>query len=239
MNLYRILLEATKLPLYYYALVVAALIGVYYLGLKKVNAIQRHKVVLGLIFFCLIVFLITFIVGRYEALDLTVYVHGPEGKQQIILENRGKLIIDFDNDRRVAMIGENGRTNFEEIPTRFNRLEVEIGFEEKGYELINPGKKYLINGSAIYIGIKKDNSLGIVSGYVRSEKENRLLQGAEVFIGSDTSILTDNTGFFRILLPQQMRVIDSNTPYRILVRYKGIEKEYRYFPLSGPLQVQL
>ena len=64
-----------------------------------------------------------------QSLQLTVYVHGQYGKQHIVLENIGKLIVDFDNDRRTAMIGESGRTNFGEIPEKFNNQKIGVGLE--------------------------------------------------------------------------------------------------------------
>ncbi|MGF1533620.1 MAG: hypothetical protein ACFCUI_07945 [Bernardetiaceae bacterium] len=90
------------------------------------------------------------------ALYLTVYVHGPDSRQQIILQNTGRLVADFGNDRRTPEIGQNGRTNFGEIPERFRKKKkIELGLEAEGYELVKKDTAYLLDGEPIYLEVKE------------------------------------------------------------------------------------
>lgn len=94
--------------------------------------------------------------GFAPPLQLTVYVHGEKSKQDIVLENTGKLIVDFGHDRDIEPIGANGRTNFGEISERFLNKEIGLSLEAEGYKLMNPNKEYIYTGDPIYIGVKKD-----------------------------------------------------------------------------------
>jgi len=175
-----------------------------------------------------------------QSLQLTVYVHGQEGKQHIVLENTGKLVVDFDNDRRTAMIGEHGRTNFGEIPQKFNNHDIGIGLAAPGYELIYPKKQYKMDGKPIYLAIKKDDSLGRISGIVKNRDGSIFIKDALVMIGSDTTITTNDFGIFKIILPATMQVEDDTTPYKLTVKKEGysIATEY-YYPKSGDIEIRL
>ena len=89
------------------------------------------------------------------SLQLTVYVHGPQSQQEVILENSGSLIVDFGNDRRKAHIGEYGRTNFGEIPDKFKDIETGIFLEAPGFKMKHPDQKITFTGEPIYLEIIK------------------------------------------------------------------------------------
>jgi hypothetical protein len=175
-----------------------------------------------------------------DSTQLTIYVHGPRSKQEIVLENIGSLIVDFDNDRRSAMIGQNGRTNFGEIPKKFKNKEIGIGLEAPGYVLSNPNEKYILNGNPIYLSVKNDDSLGKISGIIKNRDGSKLIMNALILIGNDTSIVTDEYGIFKIILPESMQVKDSQSPYLLTVRKDGykITTEY-YYPKSGDIEIRL
>jgi len=96
--------------------------------------------------------------GFVTPLQLTVYVHGEKSKQDIVLENTGKLVVDFGHDRDIEPIGANGRTNFGEIHERFLNKEIGLSLKAEGYKLINPNRKYIYTGNPIYIGVRKDTT---------------------------------------------------------------------------------
>ncbi|MFN0033912.1 MAG: hypothetical protein ACKVUS_02525, partial [Saprospiraceae bacterium] len=60
------------------------------------------------------------------SMQLTVYVQDAAGKPIAELQNKGKVIVDFGNDRRAPLIGENGRTNLGEIPEKFRGETIPI-----------------------------------------------------------------------------------------------------------------
>lgn len=174
-----------------------------------------------------------------ESFQLTIYIHGPKGKQDILLENKGKLIVDFDNDRRTAMIGENGRTNFGEIPKKFIDKEIGLGLQADGYELAEPDKKYKMDGRPIYISVKKDNSLGKISLTLKDPQGNPM-EGAEILIGNDTIVHTDKYGILNLILPERMRVENKQIPYLLHFTKEGYMpvSEY-YYTNAGGIEIRL
>ncbi len=176
-----------------------------------------------------------------RSLQLTVYVHGPEGQQHIVLEDTGKLIVDFGNDRRRPKIGENGRTNFGEIPQKFNDQEIGIGLKATGYELADPNKQYKMDGKPIYLAVKKDDSLAKISGIVKNRDGSEFIKDALVMIGNDTTTTTNELGIFKIILPLEMQVKDDKSPYLLTVKKEGyqIKTEYYYPRSSGDIEIRL
>jgi len=175
---------------------------------------------------------------RRTALQLTVYVHGIKSKTDIVLQKTGKVIADFGNDRRTAEIGENGRTNFGEIPADFEDKEIALGIEAEGFEPVEPDKKYTFTGEPIYFAVKRDDSLGFIRGMVEDKKGNPIF-GALVMVNQDTTMTTDSLGRFRLMLPEYMRVKDNKSSYRLKVSKNGRSKEEYYYPKSTPIEIRL
>ncbi len=175
-----------------------------------------------------------------QSLQLTVYVHGQKGKQHIVLENTGKLVVDFDNDRRTPKIGENGRTNFGEIPQKFNNREIGIGLEAAAYELVQPNKQYKMDGKPIYLAVKKDDSLGRISGIVKNRDGSEFIKDALIIINNDTTTMTNKLGIFKMTLPVKMQVKDDKSHYLLTIKKDGFQiKEVYYYPKSGDIEIRL
>ena len=183
-----------------------------------------------------IVLILTLLIGwfsfssiTFSSLQLTVFVEDENGN--VILENNGMLTIDFGNDRRTAMIGENGRTNFGEIPSKFKGDTIKIGFNVEGYEIENNINNFIFKGKPIHLIVRRDHSLGLIKGIVKSA--DVAIKGALVRINTDTSILTNHLGEFQIKLPQNMRASSLDDYYDIYIsktEYKTVK--YQYYPKS-------
>ncbi|HAQ19012.1 MAG TPA: hypothetical protein DCR40_07245 [Prolixibacteraceae bacterium] len=172
--------------------------------------------------------------------QLTVYVYGPKGKQDIILENIGMLIVDFANDRRTPMIGQNGRTNFGEIPKKFLGKEIGIGLIAEGYKLNKPEKLYKMDGNPIYIPVIKEGNLGSISGIVKNRDGSIFLKDVLIMIGNDTSTITNEFGIFKITLPENMRVPNDKIPYLLTIKKEGFSvKTVYYYPSSKDQEIRL
>ncbi len=85
---------------------------------------------------------------------LTVFVHGPNGRQDVILED-GALRLDVGEERKEYEIGNNGRTVFSGIPGQYRNAPVSIGLQAPGYEVAHPDTLYRLRpGEPIYLEIK-------------------------------------------------------------------------------------
>ena len=170
------------------------------------------------------------------AMQLTVYVQGVDGKPIPELQNNGKIIVDFGNDRRAPLIGENGRTNLGETPEKFRGQEIPIVLQSTGYEPVLPAKQYVMDGEPVYFLAQRDNSLGIIQGIVKDRSGDKFIAGALVMIDSDTTIYTDSLGRFRVQLPPAKQ----RDTYYLTIKKADFKTKNDYFkPNTAPIEIRL
>lgn len=191
--------------------------------------------------------------------NLTVFVHGPEGQQSVVIENRGKLILDLANDRKVATIGAYGRAVFGGIPVQFRNKKIKIGVETHGFVLEKPEKVYSIqDDKPIYLALKQTNSEKKVDkilddkikrvkshskpitckvlGIVKYASNGLSIVGANVVVVCDSlfKVKTDGEGYFSIDIPQSL----ADDQCLIRSEYKGKSVE-AYIPMCNPNLIEL
>ena len=87
--------------------------------------------------------------------ELTVNIHGPKGKKDIILESTGKLIASFGNREKAEEIGEGGLIQFDGIGQEFINRKIKLKLNAEGYEMVNPDTSYIYTGEPIYLAVKQ------------------------------------------------------------------------------------
>lgn len=151
-----------------------------------------------------------------DPLSLAIYVHGPEGVKDIILEHKGNLTAHFGNENyfRKSTIGENGRIFFDEIPIRFKGKEVGIYVEAGGFELSKPDTIYNLDGKPIYVAVRKKpipkntyviegpipkHSLVELTDYLSENgfKYNKEQPFFKIRISYDTALIRVSSGLFQ------------------------------------------
>lgn len=174
--------------------------------------------------------------ARGDAMQLTVYVQGTNSKPITELQNNGKIIVDFGNDRRAPLIGENGRTNLGEIPEKFRGEKIAIVLQAEGYEPAEPARQYIMDGKPVYFLVQRDNSLGLVQGIVKDRSGEHFIEGALVMIDQDTTVTTDGLGRFKVVLPLDKQ----RDTYTITVKKEGYKVKSEYFkPKTGPIEIRM
>ncbi|MEZ4991950.1 MAG: hypothetical protein R2824_16130 [Saprospiraceae bacterium] len=162
-------------------------------------------------------------------LHLTIYVHGPQNRQDIVLENEGELIADFDDRRDRKLIGQGGQTIFSEIDRRFQDEPFELSMQAEGFELMYPDSTYRFTGEPIYLAVRPDHRLGIVQGKVRSRDGRQFLSEVLIEVAGETD-QTDSLGNFYLQLPPEKWAHE----YTIYAQKDGYTlKEEKYYPLLG------
>jgi len=168
-------------------------------------------------------------------LQLTVYVHGPDGKQDIVLENEGQLLLDLRNDRRPAQIGEHGRTNFGEISRDFVGKEIPLSVQAEDYEMAYPDSGYVYDGEPIYLEVRRDKQLGIIQGKVRSRDGSQFLSDVSIEVEGEVTH-SDSTGNFYMELPEDKW----QEEYTLYAQKDGYQiKEEKYYPKLGGMEIRL
>ena len=139
-----------------------------------------------------------YLVPDTSTFSVTVYIHGSNGKQDAVIRNQGNVMIDFEDNRRIELIRENGQATFSGIPAKYRNQEVPIVVKAKGFEIADKTKHYQLNGKAIYVEVKGDESLSKVFGIV-SDRDG-YLEGVRINIG-DLQTLSDSNGYFVLTIP--------------------------------------
>lgn len=174
--------------------------------------------------------------SRNDSMQLTVYVQDAGGKPVPELQNTGHVIVRFDNDLRDPVIGENGRTNMGEIPTKFRGQDIEVVLIAEGWEPVEIGKKYNMDGKPVILTVGRDNSLGTIQGIVQTRDGSEFIAGALVMVDNDTTVYTDSLGRFRLVLPEKMH----KESYLLTVKKAGFKDARElYRPKTTPADIRL
>lgn len=173
-----------------------------------------------------------------KVLQLTIFVTDTKGN--VVLENQGTLNIPIENRLLHATIGENGRTNFAGIPAKYSDKPIQIGLIAEGWKLIDEDNEFLFTGESIKLKVKRNNSLGMIKGAVKTRDGQSYISGALVHINSDTTVMTDKFGFFKIVLPEHMQVKKETDTYRLTIikdGYRTLEEDFN--PKSSAADIRL
>jgi hypothetical protein len=217
---------------------------------KKINMLSMKKKmnwVLTIVAVSIITFFVKFLLEEYVNTktkedpllhQFTVFVTDINGN--VVLEHQGKVNTFLGNRPLRGTIGEDGRVNFGDLQKSYIGDTIQLGFEAEGWELVNLDTLYIFTGKPIKLQIRKDASLGIIKGAVKSRKSGEYLAGAAVRINTDTIIYTDSSGFFKTKLPLKFQVPDINQGYKLEVWAKGYQAKSEYFyPKSTPADIRL
>ena len=176
--------------------------------------------------------------GIKKAPQLTVFVTDVNGN--VVIEHKGELNTSLGNRSMRETIGEDGRTNFGDILPEHLGDTITIGFKANGWELAETKNTFVFDGEPIKLRIKKDNSLGIIKGTVKTRDGQGFIIGANVRINSDTIIKTDENGIFKITLPASMQVAKATEGYLLTVSADGFQTLTQYhYPKSSDAEIRL
>jgi len=172
-----------------------------------------------------------------EILQLTVFVTNTKGN--VVLEHEGRLNASLGNRSLNEVIGANGRTNFPDITADKKGDTITIGLQAEGWEIIGDNT-FVFTGEPIQLKVKKDDSLGVVKGIVKSRDGQEFIEGAKIMIGVDTAVFSRQDGTFKILLPENMRVKKDTDGYRLTASKAGYKTfTDDYYPKSADAELRL
>jgi hypothetical protein len=136
-----------------------------------------------------------------EPFSVTVFVHGKGGRQDMILRQQGKVIMDLAGERREQPIQGNGEAIFQNLPPAYDGKQVllSVDFSEP-YKPIHADSLYPLQpNQQIYLAVALQG-LDRIHGTV-IWKENPL-PGVFVSIGSTLADTTDSNGAYEIHIPE-------------------------------------
>ena len=161
---------------------------------------------------------------------VTVYVHGKGGRQDIILRQKGYVIMDVHGERKKAPIDENGEAHFQNLEPG-DSARVNIDFSEP-YRSLRPDSVYMLHApGSIYLPVVLQG-IGNVSGIVMYKEAP--LEAVIVQIDS-LSTSTDQNGHFSMAIPEGLQ----KSKYKVWFMKKGFKsKAAAAWPEAGePMEI--
>lgn len=154
--------------------------------------------------------------------SLTVFVHGKQSKQELILGNQGSVLMFLRKGIRKASIDENGQAFFPDILVG-DSVKLEIDFSEP-YRSLNPDSTYVISSSKpIYLTVAL-KGIDSVYGMV-TYNEEPLPDVTVSLIGyknEEVIILkTGRLGGFRFKIPEKIQRKD----YQLIFSKRGFKSK--------------
>lgn len=181
---------------------------------SKLTKRQSYSIII--VFMLLVWSLSVFSIIQYynsksiDPYQITVFVHGEKGKDDIVLPNRGKVKLIYGDATVEKIINNEGEVTFKQIPPEYFRsgATVELLFFDpmgEPYGAINPDSLYrVVKGKPIYLVVKL-YGLNKFSGIVKDSNTGYPIQGVRISIPCyDTnSIVTYSNKFgeFILLIP--------------------------------------
>lgn len=163
---------------------------------------------------------------------VTVFVHGKEGRQDLILRQKGYVIMDLGNERKKAPIDENGAAHFENLQAG-DLARINIDFSEP-YHSTTPDSVYTLHPqTSVYLQVALSGT-DRVNGKVL-DSDGPL---AGVLVEIDTlKGHTGQDGNFFIQIPERLQ----KDRYEVWFQKDGFKsKKATAYPETGqPLEVVL
>ncbi|MRG45417.1 hypothetical protein GFS24_09840 [Chitinophaga sp. SYP-B3965] len=162
--------------------------------------------------------------------SLTVFVHGKKGRQDMVLRQKGYVIMDIGGERKKAAISENGEAYFQNLRLD-DEVRLNIDFSEP-YTSLSPDSVYKITEEGrIYLTVALQG-IDKVDGVVLHN--DMPLESVLIKINS-LSATTDSTGHFLIRIPDSLQS-NKYTVWFYKKGFKTLSKEA--YPQTGiPLGV--
>lgn len=151
----------------------------------------------------------------HDPFALTVYVHGENGRNDLVLKGQGQVVLDLEGDRRIEKINETGEAFFPGIPPQFHEQPVQINIlPEHGIVYTATDTNDIIIGKKKAINLKVTKTgLDNISGVVR-DRNNLPVQEVTVTVHGIVST-TDAMGYFIMMIPKEKQQIQQKlTAYK-------------------------
>jgi len=140
-----------------------------------------------------------------DSFSVTVLVHGKEGKDDRILKNQGKVILDIGGDRKEEEINSQGEATFKELPKGFtNQMSLISIDHQQPYFPVNRDKKYKLTPyEIIYLEVEL-KGINKIKGRIIDAATEKYLDSVRVSI-ENVATLTDKFGWFELEIPEDIQ----------------------------------
>lgn len=140
-----------------------------------------------------------------DSFSLTVLVHGKEGKDDILLKNQGKVVLDIGGDRKEEAINMQGEATFKELPGGFIDKKALISIDHpEPYFPIKRNEEYLLEeNKAIYLAIELKD-IDKIQGRIIDETTQKPLDSVRVSV-KNVATYSDEFGWYELGIPEEIQ----------------------------------
>lgn len=170
---------------------------------KKNAALKKWGWLVALLFiaFPVYYFAKNIIPSTPEEVSVTVFVHSKKGKQDLILRQKGQVMLDIKGERKKEDIDTNGKAQFPRMNVG-DEIRLNVDFSEP-YRATHADSVYVIDESGhIYLEVELKGLDKIFGSVIFNDQP---LSGVMVSIGSELSTTTDEGGAYQINIPEKMQ----------------------------------
>jgi hypothetical protein len=203
---------------------------------------KKQSFTILILFMCLVWSISIFSIISYyyysSSTQLTIFVSDDNGN--VVLEHEGVVNFSLGNTSFNETIGDNGRINFSDIPSKYIGDTIILGLSAENWVIVNCQNTFVFNGDQIHLKIERDKSLREIKGIVKSRDGNDFISDALVLINTDTTIVTDKYGLFKVTLPKEMGLKEITDRYLLTISKSGYSTQTIYYsPKSSAAEIRL
>jgi len=138
-----------------------------------------------------------------ETFALTVFVHGPQGKEDKILRGQGEVCVYLNSNPEKVKIDEDGKAIFTEISPTFLNSKVRITVQHpQPYQSTHPDSLYLLQPNGVIYLETALNNIDRIFGRVTDATNDDPLDSVKVII-KDVYTFSNTDGWFQMEVPKQ------------------------------------
>ncbi|MEP7144912.1 MAG: hypothetical protein ABI707_18650 [Ferruginibacter sp.] len=136
-----------------------------------------------------------------ETFSYTVFIHGKQGREDIILRNQGAVLLHLNSKPERVNIDGDGKAIFTELSPTFLNQKVRITiYHPQPYQSINPDSLYVLEKNGVtYVSVElkgTDKIQGEVTDFVTGE----YIDSVRISI-LDIETYTNGKGWFSLTIP--------------------------------------
>ncbi|MEM6631780.1 MAG: hypothetical protein AAF694_19045 [Bacteroidota bacterium] len=171
---------------------------------------------------------------------LTVFVHGAEGMDDLVLPSRGEVSLIYGDAKVTKQINKEGEVTFRQIPEVFFEAGtgVKILFsdpEGEPYQSLYPDSSYSITADQYVSLVVNLKGTGFIQGYVKDFQTGKYLDSAKVMVKGEYAF-SNAEGYFSLEIPT-----DKQYKYQtIRIQKSGYEeKTLSNVPVDENIEIEI
>jgi hypothetical protein len=171
------------------------------------------------------------LVPDVRTFSLAIYVHGPNGPQDVVLRNSGMVALDLD-ERVTQQIGDKGQAVFPAVPAKFRDQEVAVSLQSDVFETSRQIHKLRLTPPLVYLPV--DLRMGHIDVHVTDVK-GEPVSDAEIRVESQLLGKTNAEGDMK----SEVALTNADQNPKLRVQHSGYQPWSAEISVYGTKQIEI